>query len=304
MSDQLFEHAVHDWLDDGSDRTPPTAIDAVLLAIQTTPQERDLRIPRRLTPMPNQLRLAAAIAIVAVLGAGAVLYINRGPDVGTINPPPPTPTIAPSAAPVPSPTINPLIDTTAWTSYTSAQYGFKVGHPDDWTVTPADRAWDLDTDAADWLSSAADSFSTAGAADGLGVRVSFWAVPFEYQATETWDEVETWFQTYCRKAGGTLCTELVDRAIQLCIEIRDCHPGILVGPPLQSDVQAFFSGGFYNGQMVVGSVWRTYNDPSVAPYGGGQKLLEAFLSTMCVWPTDARPAPGAPCLGADTPAAS
>jgi hypothetical protein len=47
MSDQLFERAVRDWLDDGSDKTPPTAIEAVLLAAKTTPQERVLGIPRR-----------------------------------------------------------------------------------------------------------------------------------------------------------------------------------------------------------------------------------------------------------------
>ncbi len=78
MSDQLFDHAVRDWLDDGSDRTPPAAIDAVLLAVKTTQQERDLRIPRRFTQMPTYMRLAAGIAIVAVLGVGALTYIAAG----------------------------------------------------------------------------------------------------------------------------------------------------------------------------------------------------------------------------------
>ena len=32
----LFERAVRDWLEDGSDRTPRPAIDAVLLAVKTT----------------------------------------------------------------------------------------------------------------------------------------------------------------------------------------------------------------------------------------------------------------------------
>ena len=35
--------------------------------------------------------------------------------------------------------------------------------------------------------------------------------------------------------------------------------------------------------MVV-TVWWGENEPAVAPYGGSQRLLEAFISTMAVWP--------------------
>ena len=90
---------MRDWLDDGSDRTPPAAIDAVLLAVKTTRQERDLRIPRRFTKMPTYMRLAAGIAIVAVLGVGVVAYLNGGPN--TAGPPTPAPTTA-------APTLSPL----------------------------------------------------------------------------------------------------------------------------------------------------------------------------------------------------
>lgn len=93
MSEKLFQHAVREWLEDGSDRTPRPAIDAVLLAVKATPQERDLRIPRRFMLMPPYMRLAAGIALVAVLGAGALL-ISRGPVVG---PSTPTPTASPAA---------------------------------------------------------------------------------------------------------------------------------------------------------------------------------------------------------------
>jgi hypothetical protein len=102
MSDQPFEHAVRDWLGDGSDRTPRPAIDAVLLAVKTTRQERDLRIPRRFTQMPTYMRLAAAIAIVAVVGVGALAYFNGGPNMGG------PPTAAPTATAAPSASIPPL----------------------------------------------------------------------------------------------------------------------------------------------------------------------------------------------------
>jgi hypothetical protein len=102
MSDQPFERAVRDWLEDGSDRTPRPAIDAVLLAVKTTRQERDLGIPRRFTQMPTYMRLAAAIAIVAVVGVGVLAYFNGGPNTGR----PPTPTTEAT----PAPTLSPLSD--------------------------------------------------------------------------------------------------------------------------------------------------------------------------------------------------
>jgi len=55
--------------------------------------------------------------------------------------------------------------------------------------------------------------------------------------------------------------------------------------PFRDDVQAFFSGGIYDADaMTVVAVWRGESDPSVARYAGAQRLLEAFLSTMQVWP--------------------
>ena len=99
MSSQPFERAVRDWLEDGSDRTPRPAIDAVLLAVKTTRQERDLRIPRRFTQMPTYMRLAAGIAIVAVVGVGALAYFNGGPNTGA----PPTPAPTTQATPTLSP---------------------------------------------------------------------------------------------------------------------------------------------------------------------------------------------------------
>jgi len=94
MSDQMFDRALRNWMEDGSDRTPSTAIDAVLLAIKTTPQERDLRIPRRLNLMPTYMRLAAGIAIVAVAGVAALTFLNRAPGFGGPGPSP-TPSLTP-----------------------------------------------------------------------------------------------------------------------------------------------------------------------------------------------------------------
>jgi Tol biopolymer transport system component len=80
--DRGFERAMHAWLESGSDRTPATAIDAVLLAVRTTPQERGLRAPWRTPAMNSPMRLAAVLAAVAVLGVAGLMYLNRGPAAG------------------------------------------------------------------------------------------------------------------------------------------------------------------------------------------------------------------------------
>ena len=280
MNDRLFDNAVNDWLESGSDRTPPSAIDAVLLAVKTTPQERDLRIPRRFTEMAFPMRLAAGIAMVAVVAVGALLYVNRGTGPRVGGEPTPSPTLAPTAAPSPTAaTLGPL-DTTAWTTFTSSEYGFSVGHPPVWTVTPAIRSWSFATDAEVWLSSAEDAFL----APDRSVRVAAWAVPLtDPQMNQSWPELEAWVVDYCQRTKNTDCATIHDRAVPLCVEKRDCHPALLV--PFADDVQAFGYGGVLpDGKMVVMTVARGESEPNVAPYGGATRLLEAFLSTMNIWP--------------------
>jgi hypothetical protein len=100
--DRGFERAMHAWLESGSDRTPAAAIDAVLLAVRTTPQERGMRAPWRTPDMNTPMRIAAVLAAVAVLGVAGLLYLNRGPRVG-VTPTPavvaPSPTATRAASP-------------------------------------------------------------------------------------------------------------------------------------------------------------------------------------------------------------
>ena len=103
MTHGTFERAVRDWLDDGSDRTPRPAIDAVLLAVKTTPQQRTLWSPRRFTFMQTYTRLAAIAALVAVAGIGAIYLGGAGARGG------PGTTATPTAAP---PTAAPTASTT------------------------------------------------------------------------------------------------------------------------------------------------------------------------------------------------
>jgi Tol biopolymer transport system component len=105
--DRGFERAMHAWLESGSDRTPAAAIDAVLLAVRTTPQERGVRAPWRTPDMNTPMRIAAVLAAVAVLGVAGLLYLNRGPRVG-VTPTPSAPVVvaaSPTATRAASPSL-------------------------------------------------------------------------------------------------------------------------------------------------------------------------------------------------------
>ena len=149
MSDRSFDRAVTDWLESGSDRTPPAAIDGVLLAVKTTPQERDLRIPWRFRQMPTYLRLAAGIAIVAFLGVGALVLLNPAPGFGR----PATP------APSPAPTLRP----SGTATYTSARYGYSIDYPTELEARPATSDW-----PAGWVISPESGFLDRFVGTGLG----------------------------------------------------------------------------------------------------------------------------------------
>ena len=152
--------------------------------------------------------------------------------------------------------------------------------PDQWSVRSADRAWTFETDAKDWLSTAQEAFISPT----QDIRVSAWSVPLDPGTKlETLADFALWIEAYCQATDSAPCTGIAERAVPLCLERRDCHPGLLV--PFQDDVQAFFSAGIYDADaMNVVAVWWGETQPAVAPYGGSTQLLEAFLSTMSVWP--------------------
>jgi hypothetical protein len=223
--------------------------------------------------------VAAAVLVVLVAGPGLV---------GDRDSAEPAPVAPPSSAASPSPsasTTTPrstgldLIDTSAWTTYTSEQYGFAVGHPPAWEEIPASRRWTPRDVGDDVSSPALDTFRSPSD----DVRASVWSVPLEPGTpTNSIPDLVAWAQAYCEESGITPCAGIGDRAVELCLEQWDCHPALLV--PFDTEVQAFFSGGIYDAEaMTVVAVWRPESHRSVAPYGGAQRLLEGFLSTMQVW---------------------
>ena len=91
-SDRDFETTKAEWLNAGSDTTPPHLIDAVLLAARSTPQERDFRIPWS-TPIMNKFVTfgfgAAAVVVIAVFVAAQLFGSPSG--VGSGGEPTPSP---------------------------------------------------------------------------------------------------------------------------------------------------------------------------------------------------------------------
>jgi hypothetical protein len=95
--DREFWRATTDWLEAGSDRTPPPAIDAVLLAVRTTRQERARPSPWRDIDMTLLGRATiAAAAVVAI----ALAWINLAPRNQAAVGAAPTPTPSPTSSPL------------------------------------------------------------------------------------------------------------------------------------------------------------------------------------------------------------
>ena len=273
-----FDRITDEWLNEGSDLTPPHVTDAVLLAVRTTPQERDYGIPLGNLFMKYPVYAVAVLASLAVAGIAAFYAFGAGPNIGSDAAP--APSTQETDAPAPTPLPSSPIDTTSWTAFDSDRYPLTLRYPANWIAQPARLDWTLAEDADNWLSTAQDAFV------GDNVRVSAWSVPVDRDATpETAAAVRAWAVDYCEQASGAAC-EIPEGAVPLCVEVRDCHPGLLV--PWPTEVSAFFTGGGYGDTMTVVTVWRGENEPATAPFGGSQRLLEAFLSTMDVWTEPAR----------------
>lgn len=174
------------------------------------------------------------------------------------------------SAPADAPSATPL-DTTGWTTYVSEHYGLRMGHPPNWSVTPAERGWTSEEDLGVVDSEGQEAFlSPAG-----DMLVTVWSTP--YAGERSLASVQRWAERYCAESGGTRCATLGERSVRLCSG-SGCLPGLLV--PFQRKVQAFFLGGAHGERLHSVAIWRT--EYWVADRGTARELLGAFLSTMDV----------------------
>jgi hypothetical protein len=99
--DRSLERAARSWLEAGPTQAPDRAVEAALLQIQTTSQERDLRIPWRLPKMTTPARVAAA-AVIGVLAIGGAFYMLSPGGRSNVGAPTSSPSVSPSASAQPS----------------------------------------------------------------------------------------------------------------------------------------------------------------------------------------------------------
>ena len=106
-TEREFDRIARAWLELMPDEAPERAIDAVLLAVETTPQVRSpwRWLPRRSTPM-NRIPLAlGAAAVVAI--AGALVLSRSGPGLDVGSTPSPRATASDASASPASPSGSP-----------------------------------------------------------------------------------------------------------------------------------------------------------------------------------------------------
>jgi hypothetical protein len=89
--DRSLERAARSWLENGPTQAPDRAVEAALLRIETTAQERDWHVPWRLPKMTTTVRVATA-AILGVLVVGGALLMFGRPGQSGVGGPGPSPT--------------------------------------------------------------------------------------------------------------------------------------------------------------------------------------------------------------------
>jgi hypothetical protein len=276
-----------------ADRLPDRVIDAALRDIARTPQRRALRVPWRFTLMPALSRATgiAAVVLVAAIGVGGLIYLNSTGGSGGRPTPSPTqepaapsnaPTTAPTAAPTPQPTFDPT-DPSAWTTYTSAVYGFTMAYPSDWSVyAPATEKWPPDEPVVDEATPWADVFANPEEVDGdsIGMWVSQMPAPTGADLA-SWEGLQAMIQEICDRPGFDYSCESVAEPTPMCFGQQDCRPAIIVLVSDEQTVSAFF-GDPETGVVTVFHMGRQDDFPAAARYGGTVALLKAILTQVDV----------------------
>ena len=177
MTDERsLERAARLWIEVGPTAAPPHVVDAVLDLIANTPQERDW-IPWRFPRMTSTARLAALIAVGALILAGAFAVLGPG-SRGT-----PSPSAVATTNPVPSPAGSAAASGLILSErFVSPTYGYTVKAPAGWSVKPATRLWSTG-DRNAWNSGFNDELFLAGAGQRFSAASQRLA---EGQSAEDW----------------------------------------------------------------------------------------------------------------------
>jgi hypothetical protein len=264
------------WLEDGPSRLPDATRRAIGVATRSTDQRRrPITAPWRLPVMNTYAKLALAAVVVVAVGAMGLALLRPGGSTGPggVALPSGTPSVAPSLAPTATPSpdvsVDPL-DTSTWTPYTSARYGYTMSHPASWSAIPADRDATLTSAPIDVPDSSTDHFIDEGASYGILVTAFAENVP----AGTTLDNWLTrWFSAATYNGQQCATTQVVQP-----ITIDGRAGKIEINDPC-ADTEAFVLS---DGRVYGFGVWRENQEA----------LFRAFLSTVHFAPgSTSTPAP-------------
>ena len=261
------------------DRLPDRVIDAALADIARIPQRRALRVPWRFPTMPVLSRAAgiAAVALVAVVGAAGLIYLNSPGGSGGRPSPSPTqvaaapssaPTTAPTAVPTPQPTWDPE-DEDSWTTFTSTVYDHTISYPSDWSVEEqATREGESDV------------FTNPEEVDGDEIAMLVFQVPAPNGSDlTTWEGLEAVALDICAEPSEIACPAAPPTP--MCLGEQECQPAIIV---LVSDelTPSAYLGDPETGIVTVFAMGREDDFPAAARYGGTVALLKDVLARLDV----------------------
>ena len=275
-----FDQRIADWLEVDPSIAPPDVMATVRAALPSISQaRRGLFAPGRFRDMPALSRATgiAAVALVAVVGAGGIIYLNSN-DVGSQNTS--APTAEPTVAPTPGPSeVAPGI--LAWKTYTSAVYGYTISYPDDWSI--ADRATERWQPGAPDDGSWHDSFVNDEATDGDGI--AFFALQFPAPTgadLASWDGLLAALTEMCADPAEFFydgCPS-ENQVTPMCLGSAGCRPVAIVHDTDEQPRAAF--GDPETGLVMYIHVGRNDNFPAAGRYDGTVTLLKSILSQMGV----------------------
>jgi hypothetical protein len=183
-----FDRIAAAWLADGPIELPARVLDAAVDEIHLTRQRHAMRLPWRFPKMTAPVRLAALVAVLALLAIGA-LALGVGGSA-------PAPTVAPTTAPASAGAVAPTILTTVGvpvldTAFASPRNGYAMKVQPGAVVTPATKAWAPGSSPPRWGDTALDQIVVGD--------IRFVGTDQPKPSTQTTDE---WLQAYCQAGGG------------------------------------------------------------------------------------------------------
>ena len=194
--DRSLERAARSFIEPGPTRAPDAAVEAALVRIQMTRQERDWHVPRRYHLMPNPIRWAALAATVIVATVAGMLVLR--PGAGSVG------GTGPSAIPSSAPTQTAGASATAMATgaaaaspsvaasppaivqlgslgsrFTSPRNGYSIALGSGWTTVPATKPWS-GNDGPDVAGGYIDVLSAPG------IRLYAMSAPLGRQTAAVW----------------------------------------------------------------------------------------------------------------------